>query len=77
MSAQPEPPVIRTTRGAPDATEVAALTAVLLAALAAAGAPRRAPAAPRRQPGWARPAHGAVQAGSWGGRPHPSWRPVL
>ncbi|NLU68556.1 acyl-CoA carboxylase subunit epsilon [Streptomyces sp. HNM0574] len=62
--AQPAPaPYLRVTRGNPDAAEVAALTAVLLARGARPGA-----AAPRRERAlarWSRAETGFAGAGTW------------
>jgi hypothetical protein len=67
----PDAPAIRIVRGDPDPYEVAALTVVLAAALAAPE-PAARPAAARSR--WAA-ARIPVPACSWAARPHPAWRP--
>jgi hypothetical protein len=64
-----------TVTGGPDEHELAAVTAVIVAALRAAQV--SAPAGPTAlRAAWAAPRHGGP-AGSWAARPHPAWHPVL
>jgi hypothetical protein len=69
------PPAIQIVRGDPDPYELAALTVVLVTALAddaleAGGRPARVPSP------WTAPRLSAP-ARSWAARTHPSWRPVF
>ncbi|MEU5420980.1 acyl-CoA carboxylase epsilon subunit [Streptomyces sp. NPDC001407] len=66
--------VIRVVRGNPDAAELAAVLAVLLAAGTGRGAAPAAADPSRRVTPWARPAGAAV---GWSARPAPAWRPAL
>ncbi len=80
------PPVIRTVAGDPDAYELAALLAVLLATgepvATDTGRPGADPAgppgvdAPAAQPALWRTPHGTTPAASWAANPGPAWRPA-
>ncbi|MCD0485130.1 acyl-CoA carboxylase subunit epsilon [Streptacidiphilus sp. ASG 303] len=78
-------PVIRVERGSPDTEELAALTAVLLARAARAGAgagpDQGAEGAQggglRMVAAWPRAHDPRPPAGRWPARPAPAWRPVL
>ncbi|MEV6673530.1 acyl-CoA carboxylase epsilon subunit [Streptomyces sp. NPDC051162] len=64
--------VIRVVRGNPDAAELAAVVALVLAAGTGGGAPAAGPS--RHVTPWARPAGAAM---GWSARPAPAWRPAL